>query len=319
LGQTVKASEIRKARFMSQPLAYFKGSFVPQNEVCIPLEDAGFIFGATVTDLCRTFRHKLYRLADHLERFRRSCRSACVPLHLTDNELTRICEHLVSCNARQLTPEQDLALVMFATPGAIGYYAGREGGPGDSPPTLGIYTFPLPFSRYARLFEQGAHLVVPVVRSVPAHAVDPRIKHRSRLHWWLADQEAQRTEAGGIALLLDAETHQLTETATANFLLVKGGIVISPPRYAILGGISLRTVEELCGKLGIGFEERSLSVIDCQRADEAMLSSTSYCLAGVSRINGQPVPWPGNTFQRLLAAWSERVGLDIRQQILTNR
>jgi branched-subunit amino acid aminotransferase/4-amino-4-deoxychorismate lyase len=305
---------------MPEPLAYSNGVFLPQSEARLPLHDAGFVFGATITDLCRTFHHRLYRLQDHLARFRRSCRWACVPQEITDEELSRICQELVAHNAHELAEDQELSLVMFATPGSIGYYGGMDGGAGDAPPTLGIHTFPLPFSRYARLFEKGAQLVVPTVRPIPAQCVDPRIKHRSRLHWWMAEQEVRRsTQPGAIALLLDAETHQVSETATANFLLVKDGVVISPPRYVILGGISLQVVEELCNEMAIPFKERPITVVDCLAADEAMLTSTPYCLAGVSRISDDPTPWPGQIFERLLAAWSERVKLDIRQQILRNR
>ena len=37
---------------------------------------------------------------------------------------------------------------------------------------------------------QGADLVVPADPARPRRCVDPRIKQRSRMHWWLADQEA---------------------------------------------------------------------------------------------------------------------------------
>ncbi len=90
------------------------------------------------------------------------------------------------------------------------------------------------------------------------------------------------------------------------------------PGTSVLGGISLLTVEELCAELGIRFEEEELTVQDCITADEAMLASTPYCLAGVSRINSTALPWPGPVWQRLLEAWSRRVGLDIVRQILSN-
>jgi hypothetical protein len=48
-----------------------------------------------------------------------------------------------------------------------------------------------------------------------------------------------------------------------------------------------------------------------------MLTGTSFCLAGVSQINGAAIPWPGKVFKRLLEAWSKRAGLDIRAQILS--
>jgi len=303
---------------MIEPLTYLNGQFLPQPQVHLAFNDAGFVFGATVTDQCRTFRHQLFRLSDHLVRFRQSCRLARIPQPLADDELTLIAEKLVAHNAALLGPEQDLALVMVATPGPIAYYLGEEGGLGDGTPTLALHTFPLPFARHAHLFREGAHLVVLDRRHLAAGSLDPHIKHRNRLHWWLADQEAREIEAWASALLLDGEGH-VTETSTANFLLVRGGVVFSPARTAVLGGISLLTVEELCAELGLGFEEKPLSLQDCLAADEAMLASTPYCLAGVNSINGVVLPWPGPVWQRLLAAWSRRVGIDIRQQILAAR
>jgi len=158
--------------------------------------------------------------------------------------------------------------------------------------------------------------VIPGVRHVPANCVDPRIKQRSRLHWWLAEQEVHQTDPGASALLLDSDG-QVTETAAANFLMVRGGAVISPPRASVLGGISLLTVQELCDDMGLAFQEERLTPADCRNADEAMLCSTSYCLAPVSRIGDSSLPCPGPVFERLLAAWSHRVGVDIRQQIFS--
>jgi hypothetical protein len=59
-----------------------------------------------------------------------------------------------------------------------------------------------------------------------------------------------------------------------------------------------------------------LRVYDAVTADEAMLCSTGFCLAGVSRINHVPLPWPGPVFVRLLAEWGRRVGVAIDRQIL---
>jgi branched-subunit amino acid aminotransferase/4-amino-4-deoxychorismate lyase len=300
-----------------EALAYLNGRFLAATTALLPLHEAGFVFGATVTDLCRTFRHRLFRPDDHLHRFRRSCQAAQVPQPVSDDELAGIAQTLVARNTTLLKAEDDVALVMFATPGPIGYYLGQPGGPGDAPPTLGLHTFPLPFARYRRLFREGAHLVVPPTRHVPPAVVDSRIKQRSRLHWWIAEREAQQIEPGASALLLNGDDH-ITETAAANFLLVRDGVVRTPPRSSVLGGISLQVVEELCAALGIPFEEKPLTLADALAADEAMLSCTSFCLAGVSQLNGKPLSWPGPILERLLHCWSQQVGLDIRGQILAD-
>jgi hypothetical protein len=54
---------------------------------------------------------------------------------------------------------------------------------------------------------------------------------------------------------------------------------------------------------------------DCFKAEEAFLTSTSFCLAGVSYIQGVPIPWPGKLFQKLLNRWSTVVKVDIVGQI----
>jgi branched-subunit amino acid aminotransferase/4-amino-4-deoxychorismate lyase len=301
---------------MAEPLAYLNGEFIPQSQANLPVNDAGLIWGATVTDLCRTFRHQLFRLADHLRRFRAGCQEARIPLGIADSELAALAHRLVEQNSRLIAAEQELALVLFATPGRIGYYLGRTGGPGEGPGTLCLHTFPLPFSRYARLFHQGANLLTPAVRQPPPESVPPTIKQRSRLHWWLAEQEVKAIEREASALLLNSHG-LLTETAFANLCLVRNGKVCTPRRGMVLPGVSLRMVEELCADIGIQFLETELRLEECRDASEAFLSSTSFCLAPVARINDRDYPCPGPVFQQLLEEWSRRVGVDIRQQILS--
>jgi len=298
-----------------EPWAFLHGQFVPQAQAHLTLHDAGFVMGATVTDLCRTFHHRLYRWQDHLFRFLRSCRAAHIEPPLTAQEISVNAEELLAHNSSLVKAGDELALVLFATPGPIGFYLGDSGGVGDAPATFGMHTFPLPWARYRRLVQKGATLVVPRIRQVPRECVDPHIKQRSRMHWWLAEREAQLQDPGSSALLLDLAGH-VTETASANFVMVRQGVVLSPPRDSMLEGVSLAVVRELCGELGIPFVEQSLSLDDCLSADEAMLSCTTYCLAGVSRLQGKPLRFPGPIFGRILQAWNRHVGVDIHRQIV---
>ena len=298
---------------MTEPLAFLNGRLLPQSQAYLALNDAGFVFGATVTDLCRTFRHRLYRWPDHLIRFRRSCQLASLDVPLDDAAITQQVDELVAHNAALIDGNQDLALVMFATPGPIGYYLGQPITAGEQP-TFGMHTFPLPFARYRPWIEQGVKLATPSVRHVPAACIDPHIKQRSRMHWWLAEQEVRRAHPGAQALLLDLDGH-VTETASSNFLLVKDGTILSPPLESVLDGISLKVAMELCGRLGIPFVQRPISLDECF-AEELLLTCTSYCLAGVAQLNGHAIPWPGPMLRRLLEAWNAEVGVDIRGQIL---
>src|SRR5262245_12815895 len=102
---------------MPELLAYLNGQFVPLAQLAIPVSDAGFVFGATATDFVRTFRGKLFRLSDHIERFRQSCELCRIPLTATDGELTAAAAKLVESNGRSSAGE--LALILFATPGPL--------------------------------------------------------------------------------------------------------------------------------------------------------------------------------------------------------
>jgi branched-subunit amino acid aminotransferase/4-amino-4-deoxychorismate lyase len=306
---------------MPVPLAYLDGKLIPRDEARLAIHDAGFVFAATVTDFCRTFHQRLYRWADHLERFRHDCRLCGIPLPKDDTDLTVIAHDLVAHNAKLIEPHQELALVTFGTPGPFGYYAGAPGQNG--PPTLCLHTIPLDFKGYRWFFEEGIALrVVGSHATADGDLVSPTVKHRSRLHWWRArailGQLGRSPLPSGlsIALLEDGAGH-VTETAIGNLLIVKDGTVLSPPRGQVLDGISLRVVEEICAGLDIPFERRMLTQADCTSADEAMLCGSAFCLAGVRWIQGTYLNWPGALTQRLLAGWGQRVGVDIAAQILS--
>jgi branched-subunit amino acid aminotransferase/4-amino-4-deoxychorismate lyase len=278
-------------------IAYLNGHFVPEEQAKLSLHDAGFTWGATVVDRARTYNRKWFRLPDHITRFRRSCELCRVPQSVPDSELTRFAEHLLEQNGPLTHPDDELSLVMFATPGA-GYA------------NLGMHTAPVDGLRHRSLLKRGARLVTPEVRHVPLECIPPQAKMRSRMFWWIAEQQAHDIDAEASALLLDLSGH-ITETAIANFVIVRGGVVISPPRESILDGVSLCFVEELCGRLEIGFDEKRLRLEDCYSADEALLTSTPFGVAGVSALNGRPIPWPGRLLQRLHDSWSAEVGMDI--------
>jgi branched-chain amino acid aminotransferase len=295
---------------MSASLAYLNGRFVPLHQAMLPIVDAGFAVGATVVDNARTFRHRLFRWPDHLARFRRDCEAAFVGLEESDANITAAAEELVARNAAFLSAGQELQLVTFATPGPLGFY---QGAAENGPPTLGMVTYPLPVDRYRRFFTDGVALVVVGHQSADPNAVlPPRIKHRSRLVWWIADHRPR--PPGTVAILTDRPGGTLTETSFASFLAVFEGVVTSPPREMLLDGISLRVIEELCDALGLPFVEREISCTDIPRMNEAMLTGTGFCLAGVRRINDVELPWPGPVFRRLLAAWSAQVGVDVERQ-----
>lgn len=303
----------------TEPLVYIRGQLVPASQAHISIYDFGIVIGATVTDLLRTFRQEPYRLEDHVRRFYDSCKYARITPPISAEETTEITRELTRHNAQVAGVDAELAVVYFVTPGENFIYAGSAAtGGGKLTPTFCIHSFPMPFHLFRRFFETGLHLVTPSTRHVPPECVDPKIKNRSRLHWWLAEQEAHLVDAGAMPLLLDLQGN-LTETSGSNLLLVKNGTVYSPAPRNILLGVSRKLAIEFCRKLGIPFVERDLQVYDALTADEAFVTTTPYCMAPITRFNGLTIgdgAVGGPIFNRILEAWSQEVGIDIRGQVL---
>jgi branched-subunit amino acid aminotransferase/4-amino-4-deoxychorismate lyase len=302
---------------MPEPLVYLNGRSIPASQAHIAIYDAGVVLGATVTEMVRTFRKELFRLEDHLERLAHSLRYVRFDIGMTMDELGRVVRALVAENAKIIGPEDDLGLVIFVTAGEFPAYAGSAGAGVRTTPTVCAHTFPLPFEMWAGKLVAGAHLVTPSIRHVPPECCDPKMKYRSRMHYYLADQEARLVDPDASALLLDLDGN-VTETSGANFLLLEKGTIVSPSPRNTLPGVSRATVLELAAELGIPTAVRDLQTFDVVNADEGLLTSTPYCLMPVTKINGLPIGdgRPGPVYRRLAEAWSRRIGIDVVGQIV---
>ena len=302
----------------NEPIVFLGGRMIPASQAHIKIYDLAVVLGATITDLVRTFGHRPFRLDDHVARFYRSSKYARIQPLCTPQETSDAILELIEHNASLIGAEHDLAVVMFLSPGENMGYAGAAAPAGGMTPTFCIHSFPLRFQDWREIVENGVHVVTPSIRHVPPQCLDPKIKNRSRLHFWIAQEESHLVDPEAIPLLLDVDGN-ITETSGSNFIMVSDGTVRSPSPRNILRGISLVTAMELCEQLDIDFSPGDFQVYDVMNADEAMLPTTPYCLGPVTRINGTQIGdgRPGPVHARLMAAWSELVGMDILKQIRT--
>lgn len=301
---------------MTEPLVYLTGKLVPASQAHLAIFDAGIVLGATVTEMTRTFRHEPYRLDDHMDRLFRSLKYTRMDIGTSKADLAEMSRELVAHNAKLVDPEDELGLIHFVTAGEFPVYAGSAGRAARLTPTVCAHTFPMPFELWASKLDTGSHLVTPSIRHVPPQCYDPKMKYRSRMHYYLADKEAQLVDPDASALLLDLDGN-VTETGGANFLMVERGTIVSPTLTNTLPGISRATVIELAAMLEIPFVERDIQVHSVMNADEAFTATTPYCIMPVTKINGVPIGdgKPGPIWRRLIAAWSELVGIDIELQM----
>lgn len=289
--------------------AYFNGRLVPISDVKIPYGDSGFIYGYSVFDSSRTFGHRPFRLREHLARFYLSLRAVRIDPGLPADEMERITLEILAANECSLDSQADVWLTHSATGGQLLQNVGRWV---CGAPTVIVTCSPINFGAYAHLYDSGVHAVTPSTRHIPQQCVDPRIKHRSRLSFVLAEFEVNEVDPEAFSILQDVHGN-LTENKGGNFFIVTDGVVRTPPTAHVLAGVSRATVIELAQQAGIPVIEETLRPYHVMTADEAFFCSTSYCLMPATRFNGTPVGdgAPGPVTTQLLAAWSELVGSDI--------
>jgi len=290
-------------------LIWINGQYVPRNEASIPMTDRGFRLGDVVFDTSRTFNGKVFRLREHLVRLYRSLQYTRINPGMSLSEMENLTLEVVERNESIRATGDDYMITQIVTRGE----GGRVGRDMDA--NVSIWIDPIDFVRYSPEFQNGAHVVIPKTRSYSAEQIDPKVKHYSRLNFVMADLEATDVDPDAHPVLLDTDGN-ISENVGGNFFIVSDGVLKTANDKSILQGISRLTLLELAEQLGIPTSEEDIQPYDLYNADEAFLCSTPYCLLPVGKADNRQVgdEVPGPITKQLLAAWSEKVGVDIVDQ-----
>lgn len=287
-------------------LAYLNDKLIPYAQAAISVGDFGFTMGVTVTEQLRTFNGKPHLLKQHLARLNEG-------LKLTGIEqpsgLIEIANDVTAKNFAQLNSGSDLSLGICVTPGA------SHGKSKAAPPTVLVYNLELPFANWANQYSTGMQLTTVETREISGNSIPKQLKCRSRMHYYLAELEASQRAPGSRALMLDQKGN-IAEATTASVAIVKGTELIAPPVTDVLPSIAFEFSAQLAPSLGIKVVRQTISPSELAQADEVLWLSTPMCVLPVTEIDKTKIGTgkPGPVFSKLIAAWSDNVGLDIVKQ-----
>jgi len=279
----------------------FNGTISAPEEALVPAMDHGFLFGDSIYETLRTYRHVPFLMREHLAR----CENSAAGLRLEipwDGDRMR--EEIL--RTLEAAGNEDSLVRIVVTRGV-----GRlDMLPGDSgPPSVLVYVVPHPVYP-AEYFSRGAPVAVVDARRQGTGGVDPVLKTGSRLSNVLALMEAQRR--GGFEAILTNTDGSVTEGTSSNFFVVRDGTLLTAGvAEGLLPGITRAVTLELAAGLGIPLEERPLRLEEVRTADEAFLTSTTKMVMPVSRVDECEVPGPGPVTLRLMKAFEERVEQEI--------
>lgn len=292
---------------MIETICYTNGEILPYSHAKFSPDDLGIVWGAMITDRLRTFGGKLFQLDDHLNRFAQSSKAAHVPLSLDVEDLRELSENLLEENRGRFPKQTEFSFLYLASPGHVPPF---PHGATTLKPTLMVLVQPLDEKRVTAIHTKG----IKVQTSNVSLGCDPRIKHRSRLPWWIALREVteQHSDTEPLYISDDAEP-QVLETATASVAVVIDGTVCFPPQDQVLPGTATETVRELCQKEHIPVVERPILVSELAKASEVIVMNSTYAIANIIKVNDHTFPNHGPMVKRITAAWDAAWGISIRK------
>lgn len=283
---------------------WWNGNIIPETEARISIYDSAFMFADTIFEMTRSFNGIHFKLWEHLERLFKSAKYIKIRIPITLDSIEEACHEITEINKPEFAKNDEYRLMIDVTRGLLPRYNEVEL---DKGVNVIISVFPLRWATQGlgKYFDDGIDLRIPSQRQIPSQFLDPKIKHRSRLHFRMALNEFDWP------ILLDQDGF-ISEGPGYNFFIVKDGLITTPEPRNILRGISREYIFEL-----YDFVEDNIEPYDVLEADEAFITGTPFCMLPVTSLNGQPIGdgKVGGMFKDLLNKWSEEVGIDIRKQI----
>lgn len=296
--------------------AWMNGQWIRAQDALLPLDDLGVLQAASVVERLRTYNGKLVDLSRHIARFREGLASVGISLP----ESWDVESLVPQCLDRQAHKQEkgqadgeDFSIVVMGTPGRVG----------TSEPTLVVHASDLPWRRLASWYRCGQVLMGSSHQSVPEACWPAKLKTRSRLHYYLADQSAieeataKRMDGAEFAagVLVDQSGH-LTETSMANIAILEGDRLVTPLAAGILTGTSQPRVLDAARNVGLQVDSEPITPQRAMAADQVWLTGALGCLWAAQSFGSALYDAPADcqAFRLVQGYVMKAVGIDYVQQ-----
>jgi branched-chain amino acid aminotransferase len=276
-----------------QKLVWLNGEVTPLEDAKTSVADHSFLYGDGLFEGIRIYHHKVFKLDEHLDRLYHGIKYLNYKMTITQPELRQII--LDTCKKSDM----DAGYIRLNVTRGTGL--GLDPKNIDQQPNVMVMINSLalyPESAY----ETGLDVVTTSFKTIPADALDPRLKcigkYASNI---LAKQEAN-TRGAGEGLMLNHQG-ELAECTGDNIFLIQKGVIRTPdPASGILKGVTRDTVIDLARGIGIKVEECKLTPFDLYSADEAFLTGTAAEVIPMVTIDGRNIGdgQPGQITKQLI-------------------
>jgi len=261
---------------------WFDGKIVKDEDAKVPVMTHAIHYGTSVFEGLRGYWNSknlnIFRLDDHIKRFRNSGKVYSISLRFTDKEMANAIIDLCKKN----NVKESCYIRPF-------YFVGRHGinlhVTEDTPTHAAIVMFP-----FGELFNKnGIKTGISSWRRINDMSTPPLAKMGGNyLNSILATQESKRNGYDE-AILLD-HLGNISEAPGENIFMIRNGkLSTPPPSSSALEGITKDSVIEIAKDLGYQTIEREIPRTEIYFADEVFLTGTAAEITPVISIDGKKV------------------------------
>ena len=261
--------------YVADPV-FLNGHFLPLAEAAISPLDRGFLYGDGVYEVIPVYSRRAFRIDEHLKRLQATLDGIKLANPHTAAEWQAAIASLIDS-----APWEDQSIYLQVTRGADDK-RDHAFPPASVRPTSLAFSSPL-VTTPAEIRAQGvAAITVPDQRWARCD-----LKVISLLANVLARQQAVDEGCAEALLIRDGS---LKEGAASNIFIVKDGLLLAPPKTALmLPGITYDVILELADRHGQALEIREISETELRAADEVWMTSSTKEILAITTLDGAPV------------------------------
>jgi branched-chain amino acid aminotransferase len=254
------------------------GRLTHRDEAAVSPFDSVVQGGDAVWEGLRLYGGRIFRLAEHLARLRRSAQALAFSSIPSDEEITAEIRRTLAAN--QMTDSVHIRLTLTR---GVKITSGMDPRLNQSGPTLIV----LPEHKPPVYDAGGISLITASVRRPAADVLDPKIHHSNLLNSILAKIEANVAGADD-AVLLDHRGF-VAETNATHVFAVTGETLATPTTAACPEGITRQAVLDLAADAGLAVAVGDYSLTQLYTADELFVTGTMGGIVPVLSLDGRPV------------------------------
>lgn len=262
---------------------YLNGEYLPLSEAKVSVLDRGFLFGDGVYEVIPSYKGRLFRLQDHLDRLQASMGQIQLTLVYEMDQWLSILTPLLDANKNQsiylqitrgVSVKRDHAFPKQVIPTVFAMCSDVKPFEGT---TMGIKALTIEDSRWELCHVKATTLLANVLL------------------------RQQAIEKGCAEAILYRDDY-VTEGAASNLFAVIDGVLVTPEKTdAILPGITRHVVLELAAQHGIDVQEKIITLDALHAASEIWATSSTREIVPIVELDSQPVGEgkPGSVFKKV--------------------